>query len=77
MGVKDDIDGMLVGLWPSGFSSVFSVCSYHFHFLSSGRQHGGYLLPVGSVSRPRVDRFSSAWGRNPRSDESRTGVLPA
>jgi len=41
-----DIDGTLVGLWSPGFSSAFSISGYHFHFLSSDRQHGGHLLDV-------------------------------
>jgi acetolactate decarboxylase len=41
-----DIDGTLVGLWSPGFSSAFSVAGYHFHFISSDRQHGGHLLGV-------------------------------
>jgi acetolactate decarboxylase len=41
-----DIDGTLVGLWSPGFSSGFSVQGYHFHFISSDRQHGGHLLDV-------------------------------
>ena len=41
-----DIDGTLVGLWSPGFSSAFSVPGYHFHFISSDRQHGGHLLDV-------------------------------
>lgn len=41
-----DIDGTLVGLWSPGFSSAFSVAGYHFHFLSSDRQHGGHVLEV-------------------------------
>ena len=41
-----NIDGTLVGLWSPGFSSAFSICGYHFHFLSHDRQHGGHLLDV-------------------------------
>lgn len=41
-----DIEGTLVGLWSPGFSSAFSISGYHFHFLSSDRQHGGHLLDV-------------------------------
>jgi acetolactate decarboxylase len=41
-----DIDGTLVGLWSPGFSSGFSVQGYHFHFISSDRQHGGHVLDV-------------------------------
>ena len=41
-----DIDGTLVGLWSPGFSSVFSVAGYHFHFISDDRAHGGHLLDV-------------------------------
>jgi acetolactate decarboxylase len=40
------IDGTLVGLWSPAFSSAFSVAGYHFHFISSDRQHGGHLLDV-------------------------------
>jgi acetolactate decarboxylase len=42
----EDIGGTLVGLWSPGFSSAFSVAGYHFHFLSSDRQHGGHLLDL-------------------------------
>jgi acetolactate decarboxylase len=41
-----DIDGTLVALWSPGFSSAFSIPGYHFHFISSDRQHGGHLLDV-------------------------------
>ena len=41
-----DVSGTLIGLWSPGFSSAFSVAGYHFHFLSSDRQHGGHLLDV-------------------------------
>ena len=40
------IDGTLVGLWSPGFSSAFSVAGYHFHFISSDREHGGHLLDL-------------------------------
>jgi acetolactate decarboxylase len=43
--VKADIDGTLVGLWSPGFHA-FSVCGYHFHFLSRDRRHGGYRLDL-------------------------------
>jgi acetolactate decarboxylase len=43
--VKADIDGTLVGLWSPGFHA-FSVCVYHFHFLSRDRRHGGYRLDL-------------------------------
>ncbi len=39
-----DIEGTLVGLWSPVFSSAFSIPGYHFHFLSTDRQHGGHLL---------------------------------
>jgi acetolactate decarboxylase len=42
----ENIDGTLIGLWSPGFSSAFSVPGYHFHFISSDRQHGGHLLDV-------------------------------
>jgi acetolactate decarboxylase len=41
-----DVDGTLVGLWSPGFTSAVSVAGYHFHFLSTDRQHGGHLLDV-------------------------------
>jgi acetolactate decarboxylase len=41
-----DISGTLVGLWSPGFSSAFSVPGYHFHFISTDREHGGHLLEV-------------------------------
>jgi acetolactate decarboxylase len=41
-----DVDGTLVGLWSPGFASAFSVAGYHFHFLSTDRQHGGHLLDI-------------------------------
>src|SRR6201993_987979 len=44
-----DIDGTLVGLWSPGFSSGFSVQGYHFHFISSDRQHRGHVLGVGAA----------------------------
>jgi len=39
-----DIEGTLVGLWSPAFSGAVSIPGYHFHFLSSDRQHGGHLL---------------------------------
>jgi acetolactate decarboxylase len=44
-----DVDGTLVGLWSPGFSSAFSIPGYHFHFISSDRQHGGHLLDVAAA----------------------------
>lgn len=41
-----EIDGTAVGIWSPGFSGAFSIPGYHFHFLSSDRQHGGHLLDV-------------------------------
>ena len=54
-----NIDGTLVGLWSPGFSSAFSIAGYHFHFLSSDRQHGGHVLEVDSESlRLRIEALT-------------------
>ena len=51
-----DLDGTLVGLWSPSFSSVFSVAGYHFHFISSDRQHGGPVVDVAAAGlRLRVE----------------------
>jgi acetolactate decarboxylase len=56
----ESIDGTLVGLWSPGFSSAFSVAGYHFHFLSSDRQHGGHLLDVcAGPLRLRIEALTS------------------
>ena len=43
-------EGVLVGLWSPGFAGSFSVPGYHFHFLSSDRQHGGHVLECKALS---------------------------
>ena len=51
----EDIEGTLVGMWSPDFARSFSVPGYHFHFLSSDRQHGGHVLAC-QASNIQIDR---------------------
>ncbi len=51
--------GTLVGLWSPGYSSMFSIPGYHFHFISEDRRHGGHLLTCATGPlRLRMERLS-------------------
>lgn len=79
----EDVSGTLVGIWSPGFAGSFTVPGYHFHFLSTDRQKGGYVLEckaldvtVGGcvmnemhVSLPETEEFLKAdLTRDPQGD---------
>jgi acetolactate decarboxylase len=65
-----DVDGTLVGIWASQFSSALNIAGYHFHFLSEDRTRGGHLLECsGGNLRVRVERLNDFHLSLPESEE--------
>jgi acetolactate decarboxylase len=65
-----DVDGTLVGIWASQFSSALNIAGYHFHFLSEDRTKGGHLLECsGGNLRVRVERLNDFHLSLPESEE--------